>query len=276
MLLWVTVSPASHLACDTRKDAERAMDAGLFIPISVGIVLLLLAWFVPPQRFGENEPPPTEEEHASAREWEARSMGIWLALAMVLGLAWWGLLLLLAALVLRPDADTAFVLAPGPDALAIPAIFLGIASGLWALEWALRALLRGRYARIDCAWRERASFDTRKVVKGLTWLVAAGTVAFLVLWAGNITRLGTYGIDRGEPFSLRRERLPSSRIRAVQERSVFRAPNGNWVYRRHHAIVFDDGSEWTTQDVVRAPLDTDVAAMTYAAERAGLAIEILP
>lgn len=65
-------------------------------------------------------------------------------------------------------------------------------------------------------------------------------------------------------------------MRSVQERSTFRAPNGNLIVRRHHAVLFDDGTEWTTRDALRSPAEGDDAAMRYVAERAGKVIEALP
>jgi hypothetical protein len=142
-----------------------------------------------------------------------------------------------------------------------------------ATDLVLRALLRDRHARFELASRAKAGFDTRKVVAGMYWMVAAMTVTFFVWWAGSITRIDADGIDVGSGLSLRREVVPYARVRAVQVRDSFRAPNGNVVWRRHHCVVFDDGTEWTTRGALRAPLDSDAQAIAYIAKHAGRAID---
>jgi hypothetical protein len=65
-------------------------------------------------------------------------------------------------------------------------------------------------------------------------------------------------------------------VQAVEDRSTFRAPNGNLIVRRHFAVRFDDGTEWTTRDALRSPAGSDEAAIRYVAERAGRPILGVP
>jgi hypothetical protein len=251
------------------------MDSGYFIPAAVVATLTLLAKVVPAPKVEPNGPPPTEAERASAKRWELVAVVVWFALAAGLGFAWWGLFRLLAAVALRPGT-AAFVLAAEDAALGIPAIFLGIVTAVMAVDRAMRWLLGARYARLDAIWQEKATFDTRKVLAGLYVFVGVLVVAFLMFWLGAITRIGPDGIERGRSFGLRRELVPYTSVRAVQERSSFRAPNGNLIARRHHAILFDDGTEWTSRDALRSPAEGDDEAMRYVAERAGRVMETVP
>ena len=248
-------------------------DPGLAVPLALAVVFALLRWLVPPRKRQDEGPRLTDEERASFRKWELAAVALWVVLAAALAFAWYGAFRVLAAIVMRPGTMTLFLLAPDPEAVGIPAIFLGIVLAMTATDLVLRALLRDRHARFELASQAKARFDTRKVVAGLYWLVAAMTVAFFVWWAGSITRIGADGIDVGSGFSLRREPIPYARVRAVQVRHSFRAPNGNVIWRRHHAVVFGDGTEWTTRNALRAPLDSDAEAMAYVAEHAGRVIE---
>lgn len=251
------------------------MDSTFLVPAAVVATLTLLGKLVPARRIAPTGPPPTDAERASAKRWELAAVVVWFALAAGFGFAWWGLFRLLAAFVLRPGG-AAFVLAAEDAALGIPAIFLAIVTAMMAVDRALRMLLGARYARIDAVWQEKATFDTRKVLGGLYAFVGLLVVAFLVFWLGGITRIGPDGIERGRAYGLRRELVPFSRVRAVQERSTFRAPNGNLIVRRHHAVLFDDGTEWTTRDALRSPGEGDEAALRYVAQQAGKAIEAVP
>jgi hypothetical protein len=251
------------------------MDSGFLVPVAVSVTFALLAKFVPAPKVAPSGPPPTDAERASAKKWELASVVVWFALAAGLGFAWWGLFRLLSGLALRPGADV-FVVAPEAEALAIPAIFLGIVTAVMAIDRSLRLLLGARYDRLDAVWQEKAKFDTRKVLTGLNVVVGALVVAFFMFWIGSITRVGPEGIERSGAFGLGRTRVPYARVRAVQERFSFRAPNGNLVLRRHHAVVFDDGTEWTSRDALRSPAETDDAVMRYVAERAGVAIVAVP
>jgi hypothetical protein len=247
---------------------------GLAIPAAVAVALALLRRVAPRREDACSEGPPlTEDERVSLRTWYLASVALWLYLAAALGLAWYGAFRFLGPFVLRPGADTLFLLGPDPEAMAIPAIFLGIVSPLKPVELVLRALLRARYKRFELYRAEKEKLDDARVSAGLYWFVAAFTVAFFVWWPGRVARIGANGIDLEGGVLPSAEPIPYERVRAVQVRRSFEAPSGNRVRRTHHAIVFDDGTEWTTKDSLRRPRGSDLEAMQYVAQRSGRAIE---
>jgi len=253
------------------------MHPELLIPVVVAVAFALLRWLVPAKKTVDDGPPLTDEERAVFRRWELAAVGLFVLFAVALGFLWFGAFEILAALLLSQGPGAAFLFAPDTESLGIPAVFLGVVTSLLATELFLRAALRERHARFERYSREKATFDAGKVAVGLGWGVAVAVLVFLGYWASSVTRIGSGGIELGSGWPLGRERIPYERVRAVQLRASFRAPNGNLIARPHHAIVFDDGREWTTRGPLRAPIpEADAQAMAFAARRAGLSIEQVP
>lgn len=249
----------------------------IVVPVVVLLAFALLRRLAPPPRPQPAELPITDEERSTFRRWELASVGLALVFAAAAGFLWFAALRALSAVALRKGGDALYVLAPDPESMGLPAIFLGIVSAFPALEIFLRAALRNRHARFELYSMEKAAFHTRKVAVGLGWVVGLAALAFLHYWASVVTRIGPDGIDLGTPWSFRSERIPYARVVAVQRRETFRAPSGNVIFRPHFAVVLDDGREWTTRGPLRSPPpEADLEAVTFVANRAGRPIEQAP
>ena len=244
--------------------------------VVITMLLALLAWLVPAKQRKDEGPPLTDEERASFRPWLPASLIIWFLSAIASAFLWYGVFRGLASLLLRKGADTAFLMTPEVESLAVPAIFLGIASSWPATAMLLRTMLRSRYARFDRWSNEKAFFDGYKAAIGTVCFIGVVVAAFFFYWSTSVTRIRIDGIVLGRAWSFRTEQVPYSRVRSVQVRDPFRAPGGNLIWHRHYAIIFDDGREWLTRGPLRKTIPEDAKAMAYVAERTGHAIEQAP
>src|SRR5207253_10571799 len=122
------------------EECERMKGRGEveLLIVVITMLLALLAWLVPAKQRKDEGPPLTDEERASFRPWLPASLIIWFLSAIASAFLWYGVFRGLASLLLRKGADTAFLMTPEVESLAVPAIFLGIASSWPATAMLLR------------------------------------------------------------------------------------------------------------------------------------------
>jgi hypothetical protein len=117
-------------------------------------------------------------------------------------------------------------------------------------------------------------FDARPLFVGI---VVVGVVASAAFCAGGMRTFARFedgGIAIGRPLQSRTRFYEYARVKGIEHRATFYAPAGNVVEMSHYAIVFDDGSEWTTRELIRIPdRELDERIIKFVAERSGRTIE---
>ncbi len=67
--------------------------------------------------------------------------------------------------------------------------------------------------------------------------------------------------------------MSTARVRAIEHRTMVRAPNGNTGNSPHFVILFDDGTSWSTRDGLRDPVpEVDQQIANFVSRRSGQAI----
>lgn len=253
-----------------------AWTAGL-IPIAVGLSFVLFRRIFSARVADPSEVPLTDEECRIYRRWEIGSLLPFFLFAPMFGYAWYLVLKGAAALFRHETPDTRFLVEPMAITWAIPAIFLGIISSAIPLDRLYRALLRDRYRRFERSCEERVGFDGNRVIVALAVLVFAGSAVFFLGVVTTFTRFTDTGIQIGHPLSFRIDFHEFTRVRAIEHRATFRAPNGATVRRPHFVIHFDDGTSWSTRQHLRDPVpEVDEQIAQLVSRRSGRAIMSRP
>jgi hypothetical protein len=55
------------------------------------------------------------------------------------------------------------------------------------------------------------------------------------------------GVEVGRPLSFQSTYYDYARVKKIEHRATFRAPNGNIITSPHYVIIFDDGSSWSSR-----------------------------
>ena len=66
------------------------------------------------------------------------------------------------------------------------------------------------------------------------------------------------------------------RVRGIEHRATFQAPNGNIIRRPHFVIVFDDGTSWSSDGPHESTPETASRIAQLVSRRSGRAITELP
>ena len=67
-----------------------------------------------------------------------------------------------------------------------------------------------------------------------------------------------------------------TRVRGIEHRATFQAPNGNIIRRPHFVIVFDDGTSWSSDGPHESTPETASRIAQLVSRRSGRAIAELP
>ncbi|WP_435005276.1 hypothetical protein P12x_003171 [Tundrisphaera lichenicola] len=224
-----------------------------------------------------SEPGLTQEERDSYRRWELGSLLPLFLLVPATGYGWY-LALSETARFLHPEApDTQYLLRPIPILWCFPAFFLGIITSAIPLTVLYRALLGERYRRYVRACDERVGFDGYRAFSWMAIVIVVGSVLFTFLMARTYTRFTKDGIEIARTLSLQGALYEYNRVRSIERRSTFRAPNGNTIHLPHFVLNFDDGGSWSTREGFRDPepeLDGQIAR--WISRRSGRAIIEVP
>jgi hypothetical protein len=120
-------------------------------------------------------------------------------------------------------------------------------------------------------------FDGRRVFVWLAALVTAGSSFCFLAGVTSFARFDEAGVEIGRPLGFRSTFYRYARVKAIEHRATFRAPNGNTIQRPHYVILFDDGTSWSTRGGLRDPVpDLDGRIAQLVARESGRSIEEQP
>jgi hypothetical protein len=246
----------------------------ILLPLVLVLVFAALRRFVPAPASREPDPATlSREEIASYGRYELAAFPLFFACAAATGYAWYWALRGAGALLVAARGEAVHVLGAEPAYWALPAIFLGIVSSAVPIDLAYRRLLRDRYERFMRYGEQKHGYDTRKVMRAMSWLVGCGALVFVVCGVNGVTRVTEDGLVVGRAFSLGAVFHPYASVRAIALEEWATAPNGNRVHRPHYIVRFDDGTEWRSDFGLRgAATAEDRAAIAYIASRTGIAL----
>jgi hypothetical protein len=221
--------------------------------------------------------PLSEEERRIYQRWNLGGGLLFAILAPLLGYVWYLPFTGAAGVFPHATPATRYLVEPTWLFWAIPAAYLGMLSSSFPIDWLFRRLLRKRYSRFERFEVECIGFDGKHLMLGFGILGIVGSALFFVGGVTTFARFEEAGVEIGKPLAVRSKFYGYARVKAVEHRATFRAPAGNSVQCSHHAIVFDDGSTWSTRDVVRLPdPDLDERIIKFVVERSGRAIDERP
>jgi hypothetical protein len=247
------------------------------VPIAVGLSFALLRRFFPVRLADGAEPPLTDEERRVYRRWELGALLPIFLLVPLLGYAWYLALKGASGLFHQATPATRYLVQPIPIFWGLPALFLGIISSAIPTEWLYRCLLRDRYRRYERFCNERAGYDGRRALVWLAGLFTAGSAVCFLAGVRSFARFDEAGVEIGRPLAFRSTFYPYARVKAIEHRATFRAPNGNTIRRPHYVILFDDGTSWSTRGAFRDPVpEIDERIVQLVARRSGRSIEEQP
>lgn len=228
----------------------------ILVPVSVGLTFALCRRLFPARLDKEDVAPLTDEERRNFHRWQVGGLLPFFIFTALLGFAWYLALEEAAGWVQRVQRmtpDTRFFVRPSEAYWALAALFLGIISSIPPIDWLYRCLQRDRYLRYERACEERLGFDGRVVV-WMAALVAVGASLWFVAGVRTFARFDAAGVEIGRPLALRSEFYRYTRVKAIEHRATFVAPNGNVFNRPYHVILFDDGTSWNTNGGLRDPI----------------------
>jgi hypothetical protein len=192
------------------------------------------------------------------------------------GFAWFFVLQFLGGLVSRNHADALYLIVPPPGCWALSAIFLGALSSGLPTHLASKAILGDRYDAYS-GWTGRSQdmsgkritvFMAAVCVVGLTLFVAAGLSTWVEFRGDRVV------ISRAWP--LHSATYEYSRVVSLARIARLKAPSGNLVNRPYHAIRFDDGESWTTQEFFyQTDSRRDGAIFALVSDRSGRPVQEL-
>jgi hypothetical protein len=219
-------------------------------PVSSSVIV---RWLCPaPGTFADE--PITDEERILYTRWETHSALPLVVLVALLTSAWY-LGLTWAASLFRPEAPgTRFLIQPSASYWLIPAIFLGMITSPILLYGLYRGLLRDRYRRFERCCVERDGFDVRRLLVCLAVVIFTGSAVCFLAGVTSFSRFNDTGNEIQRPLSFRSSFYEYTRVRTIERRATIRAPIGNEVPSPRHVILFDDGTLWSSRELLRIPV----------------------
>ncbi len=218
----------------------------VLVPIGVGASFALFRRLLPARPDPSDGPPLTAEERRIYHRWEMGALVPFFLFATSIGAAWYFVLKGAADFCWRTPPGTRFLVRLPDLSWGLPAIVLGIVSAAIPMHWLYAALLGDRYPRYERACNERVGFDGWRVFVWMAGFAVAGSGAFF--WADVVTfaRFDDQGVEIGHPLAVPSHFYPYARVRAIEHRASFVAPNGNVIPRDYYVIRFDDDATWST------------------------------
>ncbi|HWE35850.1 MAG TPA: hypothetical protein VG406_04700 [Isosphaeraceae bacterium] len=241
--------------------------------IVTGLAFALCRGLIPVRPGAADEPPLTDEERRRYARWESASIVPLFVFAPLLGFAWYLALRDATRLFPHDRPGTLFLVEPIGVYWMLPALFLGIVSSAVPMTLLYRALLGDRFGRFVRSCNERVGFDSWRLLRWLTALIALGSVAWFVVGVTTFACFDGAGVEIARPLEFRGTYYNYARVRTIEHRATFRAPNGNTISRPHYVVSFDDGSSWSTRGGLRDPVpDLDERIVRLVARKSGRAI----
>jgi hypothetical protein len=242
-------------------------------PIAIGLSFAVFRRVFPARVADPLAEPITDDERRVYRRWETGSLLPFFVFAPLLGYAWYITLKGGADLFHRPDPVMRFLVRPSDYFWGVPALFLGIITSAIPINGLYRILLRDRCQRFERYCNERTGFDGSRVLVFFAVLVFGGAAVFFAAGVTSFARFAEAGVEVGRPLSFRSRFYEYTRVRAIEHRATFRAPNGKTVQRPHYVILFDDGAYWSTREGCRDPVpEVDEPIVRFVSRLSGRAI----
>jgi len=221
--------------------------------------------------------PTIEELRPKYRKWEIAAGFLAIPMMGVMFLVWW----LLFQGVTRWHASwfepAVYCLRASRGTLALPAMFLGMASAMFLWMGLYRYLLGDRFQEYMRYGSLAAGFDT---LRGCTWLFS---IMGVLAWLGFILAL-TWNVVFYEDrilfrsfLGLRTRTVPYADIVELHTAPQLRAPNGNLVNRREYWLDYKGGGTWSTNnDLSMMDLDQKTRLFEFLARKSRKPIVQVP
>ncbi len=223
-------------------------------------------WFALPKDYPESGPSLAEiEKRFADRGDKPEGKAALLTLIPVLVCcAFVGIVALFCAS--RGNGGTDLILLPSIYWYMFPAIFGAMGISILAHAAATRKLLRGKgtdgddeyalYVRLQNLKSNYRAGNTSRILSGVLLI---SSLAMLVLFADNYTRIGKSEITLNPFFSLGETRHTYRDIERIVTAPRLLAPNGNTVERRVYLIRFRGGDKWNSDNAPGEYSDAELA-----------------
>jgi hypothetical protein len=244
--------------------------------LAVELSFELFRRIFPVRSAAPSEPPLSDEERRRYRRWELGAIVPLFVICFPVGYLWYLALREAAGLIRQETPDTRFLLSVDPAIWALPAIALALITSAILLDGLYRALLRGSYRQYSRFCNERVGIDGERVFALMAAVVVAGSVVFCSVALRCFARFTENGVEIGRVLSLGSKYYEYKRVRGIEHRATFQAPNGNIIRRPHFVIVFDDGTSWSSDGPHESTPETASRIAQLVSRRSGRAITELP
>lgn len=221
-----------------------------------------------------SEGPTLEELQPIYRKWEWIG-GFLMVLTMVaLFYPWRQLLDWMTRMHAEGFEPAAYNFYAAPIVLAVPALFLAIASGIVVWLLIARVFYRGRFAEYVRYSELSSGFNA---IRAAIWLASVMRLlswgGFLLAMTWNVTFYDDHVVFRSF-LGLRGETVRYAEIAELKGAAQVRAPNGNLVDRQEFWLVAKNGSRWTTNnDLSDMGFDRKRELFEFLARKTGLPIQ---